>query len=249
MTNYQEHDFERGFRAYLLDAYKGDEARTDEVLTLADGLLPGFMRQVAGPDFRSLYAVTEVAPIEAWTKRILTDSLLMQENRSLDGINYMAVLTLYRRFLRSHFSPTYVGKEKPAPVPGEKELPQTEQPVTPDLHEGAEVHAEDVTLHERNPEARAACIAYFRRLHGGRLVCECCGFDFERAYKGIGRDFIEVHHRYPVSQRGGDYVVNPETDLVPLCSNCHSMIHRTGGQGDCMSLDDLRRLYTGPRYH
>jgi 5-methylcytosine-specific restriction protein A len=25
---------------------------------------------------------------------------------------------------------------------------------------------------------------------------------------------------------GTDYIINPILDLVPLCANCHSMIHR-----------------------
>jgi len=30
----------------------------------------------------------------------------------------------------------------------------------------------------------------------------------------------------PISQTKGTHEVNPKTDLVPLCANCHAMIHR-----------------------
>lgn len=59
----------------------------------------------------------------------------------------------------------------------------------------------------------------------GCLRCEICGFDFERAYGEIGKGFIEGHHIKPVSElQPGD--VTKVEDIVLLCSNCHSMIHR-----------------------
>lgn len=53
-----------------------------------------------------------------------------------------------------------------------------------------------------------------------------CGFDFEKVYGDYGRNFIEVHHVKPLYDLGKEEVVNPQTDLVCLCSNCHRMIHR-----------------------
>jgi len=46
-------------------------------------------------------------------------------------------------------------------------------------------------------------------------------------YGELGEGFVEVHHIVPVSQMGGSYRIDPVRDLVPLCSNCHSMVHRT----------------------
>lgn len=77
-----------------------------------------------------------------------------------------------------------------------------------------------VNKYERSPANRAACLAY----HGTR--CKGCGFDFEVAYGEIGTGFIEVHHTVPVSEMGAGYVVDPIKELVPLCSNCHSIVHR-----------------------
>lgn len=73
--------------------------------------------------------------------------------------------------------------------------------------------------YERSRANRTACIALFG------TVCGVCGFDFEERYGEIGAEFIEVHHIMPVSQMGGEYRVSPVTDLIPLCSNCHSMAH------------------------
>lgn len=40
------------------------------------------------------------------------------------------------------------------------------------------------------------------------------------------KDFIEVHHIKPMNEIGEEYIVNPTEDLIPVCSNCHSMLHR-----------------------
>ena len=36
----------------------------------------------------------------------------------------------------------------------------------------------------------------------GRLECEACHFDFERAYGELGKDFVECHHTLPLSATG-----------------------------------------------
>ena len=87
------------------------------------------------------------------------------------------------------------------------------------LPEGAKTLVQ-VNRYERNPVNRAKCIDEYG------CKCEACGFDFELIYGEVGKDFIEVHHKTPVSEMGGEYSINPLTDLVPLCSNCHSVAHR-----------------------
>lgn len=34
----------------------------------------------------------------------------------------------------------------------------------------------------------------------GKLNCQICGFDFEKVYGEIGKDFVECHHTIPVSE-------------------------------------------------
>ena len=60
---------------------------------------------------------------------------------------------------------------------------------------------------------------------GQPIVCECCGFDFEKTYGERGRDFIEVHHAVPVSELAAGQKLRI-SDLRLLCSNCHRMVHR-----------------------
>jgi predicted HNH restriction endonuclease len=69
----------------------------------------------------------------------------------------------------------------------------------------------------------------------GGLNCACCSFNFSDFYgKEIGDGFIEMHHKKPIFQYQGDDLIKTIQDaisnIVPLCSNCHRMIHRYGKQ-------------------
>lgn len=73
---------------------------------------------------------------------------------------------------------------------------------------------------ERNPKNRESAI----KLQG--QTCKVCGFNFKDTYGDIGDGFIEVHHIEQLSKTG-ETLVDPEKDLVVLCSNCHRMLHRS----------------------
>lgn len=106
------------------------------------------------------------------------------------------------------------------------------------LPEGAKMRVE-VNRYERNPANRAACIA----AHG--LRCKACDFDFERFYGPIGEGYIEVHHTTPVSVMGDSYIVDPTKELVPLCANCHAIVHRQipplSVEELAVTIDELRK--------
>ncbi len=93
----------------------------------------------------------------------------------------------------------------------------------------------EINAYERNAAARRACVAHY----GAR--CRVCGFDFERTYGALGRDFIHVHHLKRLSGIGEQYQLDPIRDLRPVCANCHAMIHR---QDPPLKLKDLRQIVT-----
>lgn len=76
-----------------------------------------------------------------------------------------------------------------------------------------------VNAYERNPLARAACIAH----HGHR--CQVCGVDLGEKFGEIADGFIHVHHIVPLASVGRSYEVDPIRDLVPVCPTCHAVIH------------------------
>ena len=76
-----------------------------------------------------------------------------------------------------------------------------------------------VNKYERNQEARRKCI----EIHG--CQCKVCGFDFEKVYGAFGKGKIHVHHIKPLNEISKEYIVDPIYDLIPVCPNCHLMLH------------------------
>lgn len=89
------------------------------------------------------------------------------------------------------------------------------------LMEGS-VYQVTINAYERNPEARERCIEH----HGA--ICGVCRFNFEEKYGAIAQGFIHVHHRLPISEIQEEYEVDPIADLLPVCPNCHAVIHLGG---------------------
>lgn len=119
-----------------------------------------------------------------------------------DAINCMKALKAYSRFIKK-----VILVEEIYP----------EQSVT--YVEGASMTVK-VNRFERNQKAREICI-----LHHGSS-CKVCDLNFTTNYGSIGTGFIHVHHITPVSEMHKEYEIDPVNDLVPVCPNCHSMLHR-----------------------
>ena len=100
------------------------------------------------------------------------------------------------------------------------------------LPEGSREKVE-VNRYERSKINRAACIT------AKGYICQACGFDFRQKYGDIGDEYIHVHHIIPVSKLGEGYAIDPIDDLVPLCPNCHAMVHR---RSPPLSIDELKLL-------
>ncbi|MFP5312246.1 MAG: restriction endonuclease, partial [Actinomycetes bacterium] len=72
---------------------------------------------------------------------------------------------------------------------------------------------------ERDPDARRACLAF----HG--TSCAGCGFSFEAAYGEAVAGMVAVHHVVPPGVLDSAYQLDPVADLIPLCHNCHAVVH------------------------
>lgn len=223
------------FARYLTRKF-GDEAEALTVVETAEQELPGVLGEYFGVKLDSIYRLTDSAEIDRLRRLITTHPILKTVNLNAEP-RYTEVLRWYRLFV-THGSQAV----KPCAVDSSH---TTEQTV---FLEGDAAESQPAELRRRNKLLRQACIDHYKRLHGGRLVCECCGFDFQRAY-AIGDEYIEVHHLHPFSQTEGEHEVCAETDLVPLCANCHRMIHHgQGGHGNCLSLSELKGIYRGKHY-
>ncbi|ARP65531.1 hypothetical protein A9K65_020780 [Mesorhizobium sp. WSM1497] len=112
-------------------------------------------------------------------------------------------------------------------------LEPIEEPENPlGLPEGA-VSRIEVNRYERDRRNRAAALA----IHG--LSCKACELDMSKRYGAAAAGFIEVHHTTPVSTVGAGYIINPRTDLLPLCPNCHGVAHR---RTPPYSLEEIRLM-------
>lgn len=88
-------------------------------------------------------------------------------------------------------------------------------------------------IYERSVRNRAKAI----EVHG--TVCKACGFDFDKFYGAeLAKHYIEIHHTIPLSELNKSTNINILTDLIPLCSNCHSMIHR---RREALTVEELRK--------
>jgi hypothetical protein len=90
-----------------------------------------------------------------------------------------------------------------------------------------------VNSYERNPSARKKCVEYYG------YKCTVCSFDFQKTYGEIGESFIHVHHIIDLSTIGEEYSVDPITDLIPVCPNCHSMLHK---KKPAYTVDELKKM-------
>ena len=76
-----------------------------------------------------------------------------------------------------------------------------------------------IKTYERNSKARVACLNHY----GAK--CQICGFDAKEVYGSEFEGKIEVHHIKPINERDGTYKIDPEKDLIPVCPNCHMILH------------------------
>jgi len=83
-----------------------------------------------------------------------------------------------------------------------------------------------------------------RVAHVSGIIASCVSavdLIFEKTYGELGKNFIHVHHIRPLRTLGEGYCINPVTNLIPLCPNCHAMIHR-GNEVRPLPVDDLRKM-------
>lgn len=177
-----------------------------------------FARENGGyPEFTCVYDYQDVELLELILGRLRNNADWMAYNKR-HASTLTSGLQHYIKFLQ------YRNTQEVPPI------------TSPDTYTEGRVSYVHAVGYERNTEARNACIQHY----GCR--CAICGFDFEKIYGEIGRGFIEVHHVVPIHERGGEYTVNPITDLIPLCSNCHSMIHRRNPVYSTKELTDIIKI-------
>ena len=90
-----------------------------------------------------------------------------------------------------------------------------------------------VNAYERNAAARTKCLEH----HG--YICSCCDTVLSNVYGPIANEFIHVHHLVPLTDIRQSYVVDPKTDLIPVCPTCHAVIHL---RNPPLTVEEVREL-------
>ena len=249
-------------------SYKGRDGQL--IVDFVEKDLFAFIQQYIYQNMSSIYDVRIPEVVNEWYTKVLGDPNFSASNKQCSGINFSEALIWYKRFLESDYNPDIIAtkeaekerikqerKEQRQKEKDKKKDSATSSIDTPKEHitrKGVKIKEQELddnqregaitqvnlTRRERNPKLREACLKKYG------YVCQCCGIDFEKIYGEIGREYIEVHHLFPISQTEGEHEVDPEKDLIPLCSNCHSMIHRLDGEE--MTLDKLKSYYHGYDY-
>ena len=99
--------------------------------------------------------------------------------------------------------------------------------------EGAQIQIH-ATAYERDPKNRAECL----RIHG--TACAICGFDAAKVYGEEFRGRIHVHHIEPLGAVGAAHAIDPAKDLIPVCPNCHMILHAK--KGGTYTPDEVREM-------
>jgi predicted HNH restriction endonuclease len=102
-----------------------------------------------------------------------------------------------------------------------------------DFLEGKKVQTTGFRI-ERNTKAREKCLS--KKGHS----CAVCGFNFFTTFGELGMGFIHVHHCEDLALRTEERSTDPEKELVPVCPNCHAMLHK--GAKPCRSIEELKSI-------
>lgn len=94
--------------------------------------------------------------------------------------------------------------------------------------EGAQVQRADLRR-----ERGVVALAFKRQLTSFR--CEVCDFSFVEHYGADARNFIEAHHKYPLSFGRR---LTKVADFNAVCANCHRMLHSRG----LRTVSELKRV-------
>lgn len=106
-------------------------------------------------------------------------------------------------------------------LPSTATLPNSDEvvPVPPALSTEGKATIVELTRFERDPMLRTRCL----QIHGAQ--CAVCGIDFGATYGDCATGLIHVHHLTPLANIRTEHDVDPANDLVPVCPNCHSVMH------------------------
>lgn len=226
--------YREAFKVHLSKSGHKNPANQDTLIQFIETKLYKFLKSHFNSDLDNIYSIVKADFLSTVIDKITLNDSLASENENSEGMIVQSI-KVYAGFLGSKWHPSRA-KIKLGKGERKKKGPTRPQEVKPKpviakkikLVEGAILQERDREIHKRNPKLRELCIKHY----GNEYRCLICEMNFVERYGEIGKEFIEIHHLNPISETDGEHEVNPATDLIPLCSNCHSMIHRLEDPSD-----------------
>ena len=212
-------------KAYV-EEYLKRRPDAEEFALFTESELADFIRKHESPNFESIYTQLDHNYYDRVRHDMAIDGQMRTEDNAADN-RYSLYLKTWSGFLESkvfrNLFKTKIAIE---------DLSSDAEPSAPSTQK-------EMDVIRRNPQLRQMCLDKYG------YQCQCCGMDFEETYgKELGANFMEVHHLRMISTYETDGVPKDFMEnLVPLCSNCHSMIHHIKDSEH--PLRDLREAYRG----
>lgn len=169
-------------------------------------------------NFTSLFSIIDVDILNDYLSRFCSIPQIIEEEK-VSGSKKSSAFRRYIEFCQTIAKPNF----------------NVNQPDLEDVYEVRTEGGKKIIISkasERDAFLRSLAI----KIHGTR--CFGCNFNFVEKYGKAGEGFIEIHHTVPLSRYEESKVVNPQTDLIPLCSNCHRIVHRR--KDYVLSLEELK---------
>ena len=229
--------------AYIANLEAKRKTNAVAIADFTEKELADFIRQYADFRFKSVFEELDHNYYDRVREKIATNGEMRAADKEADNM-YFYHLKQWTSFLESKaFKELFKKKRSSADKPKATDTAEPAKPLVSPFREETEGERKHIVKEtevvRRNPQLRQQCIERYG------YQCQCCGMNFAELYgEELGANFIEVHHLKPISTYEEDGI--PENfleNLVPLCSNCHSMIHHIKDSEH--SLRDLREAYRG----
>ena len=229
--------------AYIANLEAKRKTNAVAIADFTERELSDFIRQYADSRFIGIFEELDHNYYDRVREKIATNGEMRTADKEADNM-YSFHLKQWTSFLESKaFKELFKKKRSSDEKPKATDTAEPAKPFASPFREeteGERKHiVKEMDVVRRNPQLRQQCIDRYG------YQCQCCGMNFAEFYgEELGANFIEVHHLKPISTYEEDG--KPENfleNLVPLCSNCHSMIHHIKKSEH--PLRDLREAYRG----
>ena len=229
--------------AYIANLEAKRKTNAVAIADFTERELADFIRQYADFRFKSVFEELDHNYYDRVREKIATNGEMRAADKEADNM-YSYHLKQWTSFLESKaFKELFKKKRSSDDKPKATDTAEPAKPLASPFREETEGERKHIVKEtevvRRNPQLRQQCIERYG------YQCQCCGMNFAELYgEELGANFIEVHHLKPISTFEEDGIPENFLDnLVPLCSNCHSMIHHINDSEH--PLRDLREAYRG----